>query len=328
MFIRLRPDPEITALSPKPPMAGAVFASQLPPPEPPDPALPVVDAVAAAPPVEPEVPAVPVVAVVSPPAEVLVAPPLPLVIVEAVVVSVFVAVTESLLAVLPVVALVLLGLPTVVSVEPASGSPDPQDAANSAAAPATTTDCHFATRSSYTGFVAAPSEKSARSFSFRRAVLAFCIVRTRPLLTALRMASALSHTRPMLSREESLGLVETYLRAIESKDAERVRACLHPELAQHEYPNQLVTTGANRDLAAVLEGLARGAQVLTAERYEIEDALVDGDRVACRVHWEGTLGFAVLGKQAGEVLEARFGVFFRLQQGKIVEQHNFDCFYP
>lgn len=132
----------------------------------------------------------------------------------------------------------------------------------------------------------------------------------------------------MPSRAENLRIIETYLRAIEAKDAAGVAACLHPELTQHEYPNQLVTSGASRDRASVLDGLARGAKVLTAESYQVEDALVEGDRVACRVHWRGTLAVAVLGKQAGDVLEARFGVFFRLQADKIIEQHNFDCFYP
>jgi ketosteroid isomerase-like protein len=130
-----------------------------------------------------------------------------------------------------------------------------------------------------------------------------------------------------LTRDESLHVVSDYLRAIEAKDAERVRALLHPTLKQHEYPNQLVKSGAERNLEDVLAGLARGAQVLTSERYEIEDALVDGDRVAARARWQGTLAIDVLGKRAGEVLEARFGVFFRLKDGLIVEQHNFDCFY-
>lgn len=118
-----------------------------------------------------------------------------------------------------------------------------------------------------------------------------------------------------------------YFRAVEAKDTERVRACLHPDVKQHEYPNQLVKSGASRELAGMLSGLAQGAKVLTAERYEIEEALVDGDRVACRVRWQGTLAIEVLGKRPGDVLEARFAVFFRLSDGKVIEQHNFDCFY-
>jgi ketosteroid isomerase-like protein len=130
-----------------------------------------------------------------------------------------------------------------------------------------------------------------------------------------------------LSRDESLQVVTDYFRAIEAKDTERVRALMHPEITQHEYPNQLVKAGADRTLQDLLDGLARGSKVLKDERYTIDDALVDGDSVACRVHWQGTLEVPVLGKEAGDVLEARLGVFFRLAEGKLIEQHNYDCFY-
>lgn len=131
----------------------------------------------------------------------------------------------------------------------------------------------------------------------------------------------------MTERNANLRVVTDYLRAIEAKDGERVRALLHGELVQHEYPNQLVKAGASRVLEEVLDGLSRGSQVLTHERYDLEDILLDGDRVACRVRWRGTLAVAVLGKPPGDVLEARFGVFFRLREGQIIEQHNYDCFY-
>lgn len=130
----------------------------------------------------------------------------------------------------------------------------------------------------------------------------------------------------MTARDDNLRVVTDYFRAIEAKDAERVRALLHPDAVQKEYPNQLVKAGASRKREEMLEGLARGSKVLTGERYDVEDALVDGDRVACRVHWRGTLAIPVLGKSPGDVQEARFGVFFRLQNGQIIEQHNYDCF--
>ena len=86
-----------------------------------------------------------------------------------------------------------------------------------------------------------------------------------------------------------LRVISDYLRAIEAKDSDRVRAALHPEVAQHEYPNQLVKDGASRTREVMLEGLAKGSKVLTRESYELEDALVEGDRVACRIRWRGTL---------------------------------------
>lgn len=125
-----------------------------------------------------------------------------------------------------------------------------------------------------------------------------------------------------------LAIVERYLRAIEAKDVDAVRALVHEDASQHEYPNQLVVAGAVRDRDGLLAGLATGAKVLRAERYEIDDSLVDGARVACRVSWMGELAVPVLDKHAGETLRAKFGVFFTLRDGRIVEQHNYDCFLP
>jgi len=165
--------------------------------------------------------------------------------------------------------------------------------------------------------------RSYRSSVWRREAPGFRIV----FHQGTPIPAQTGENRPAPGSQEAIGIVVEYFRAIEAKDPERVRACLHPDVAQHEYPNQLLKAGGSRALDAMLDGLARGAKVLSAERYEIEDSLVDGDRVACRVHWRGTLAVEVLGKKAGDVLEARFGVFFRLKDGKVVEQHNFDCFY-
>lgn len=125
-----------------------------------------------------------------------------------------------------------------------------------------------------------------------------------------------------------LAVVRAYLDAIEAKDEAAVASFLDPAVQQREYPNALVREGATRDRSALLAGLEAGRRVLAAERYAIEDALVDGDRVACRIHWAGTLAVPVLGREPGQTLEARFGVFFTLRAGRIVEQHNYDCFLP
>ena len=124
----------------------------------------------------------------------------------------------------------------------------------------------------------------------------------------------------------SLETVEAYLRAIEQDDDDGVAALLHPAIEQHEYPNQLVVHGATRDRDQLLQGLEAGRRAVRQQRYEILDALVDGDRVALRVRWSATLGVPLLGKQVGERLEARFGVFLRVVEGRIREQHNYDCF--
>jgi predicted ester cyclase len=123
-----------------------------------------------------------------------------------------------------------------------------------------------------------------------------------------------------------LAVIESYLRALEAKDHETVARMLDEEVRQVEYPNALFRTGATRDHAALLAGLEAGKHVLRGERYTLHEAIVEGDRAACRIHWTGTLAIELLGKQPGECIEAEFGVFFHLKQGRIVQQHNYDCF--
>lgn len=130
----------------------------------------------------------------------------------------------------------------------------------------------------------------------------------------------------MSNRQASLTLIRRYLDAIEAKDADAVQALLHPDARQVEYPNQLIQKRVERDLPALMAGLAKGSSVIEDERYEIVDSLVEGDRIACRVTWQARLKVPVLGRNPGDTLRADFGVFITVRDGLIVEQHNYDCY--
>ena len=128
----------------------------------------------------------------------------------------------------------------------------------------------------------------------------------------------------------NLAIARQYLEALERRDdVEAIARLLHPALVQEEFPNQLNPRGAPSDRATMLERLARGRQVLTAERYEIVDALAAGERVALEVRWSGTLAVA-FGEQlpAGSTMRARFAVFLEFRDGQVVAQRNYDCFEP
>ncbi|RYZ04530.1 MAG: nuclear transport factor 2 family protein [Myxococcales bacterium] len=126
-----------------------------------------------------------------------------------------------------------------------------------------------------------------------------------------------------------LAHVRRYFEAIEQGAAEDVLASFFTaNVRQHEFPNRLVERGAARTLADMLEGNRRGQQVVTHQRYVIDNALVDGDRLALELRWSAELKVP-LGKLAiGDRLSANCGVFFRFEDGRISEQHNFDCFEP
>lgn len=126
-----------------------------------------------------------------------------------------------------------------------------------------------------------------------------------------------------------LALVRRYFQTIErSPGDDALAAFFTPDARQHEFPNRLVERGAARTVPDLLEGNRRGRKVVQDQRYVIENALVDGDRLAVELHWTAELKVPLGKLGVGERLSARCGVFFRFEEGLISEQHNFDCFEP
>jgi ketosteroid isomerase-like protein len=126
-----------------------------------------------------------------------------------------------------------------------------------------------------------------------------------------------------------LRLVRDYLRAIEENaDEARLASFFTPDVVQREYPNRLLERGVIRNLAQLLEGSRKGRSVVQHQRYLLTSSVVEGDRVAVEVTWTAELKVG-LGKLApGDTLRAESAMFFRLRDGRLAQQHNFDCFEP
>jgi ketosteroid isomerase-like protein len=126
-----------------------------------------------------------------------------------------------------------------------------------------------------------------------------------------------------------LSLIRRYFQAIEhDADEPELAAFFASDVRQREFPNRLVDKGAERDLPLLLAGNRRGREVVRDQRYEIRSAIAAGDRVAVELTWTGTLKVPLAGTPAGGMLKAHCGVFFRVLDGRIAEQHNYDCFEP
>jgi ketosteroid isomerase-like protein len=124
-----------------------------------------------------------------------------------------------------------------------------------------------------------------------------------------------------------LALLRDYFSAIERDASEtELSAFFTPDVEQREFPNRLLERGAERRLADILEGSRRGRSVVKNQSYEIRNALCDGERAAIELEWSAELKVPLGKLQAGARLRARCGVFFRFREGRIVEQHNYDCF--
>jgi ketosteroid isomerase-like protein len=101
-----------------------------------------------------------------------------------------------------------------------------------------------------------------------------------------------------------------------------------PDVVQEEFPNRLMPSGATRNLQAMKEGRVRGQALLASERYEVINAVENGDHVAMEVVWAATVRDAAVPFVAGQMLRARFALFMEFRQGRIVRIRNYDCFDP
>ena len=125
----------------------------------------------------------------------------------------------------------------------------------------------------------------------------------------------------------NLQLIRRYFAAIEQDASEaELAGFFAPDVRQHEFPNRLVDKGAERDLAQLLAGSSKGRQVVQKQRYQVHGTFVDGERVALELTWTAELKVPLASTPAGGTLKANCGVFFRIRDGLIAEQHNYDCF--
>lgn len=136
-------------------------------------------------------------------------------------------------------------------------------------------------------------------------------------------------TNQQAAPHPNLTLVRNYLRAIEQDVGEdELSAFFAPGVKQHEFPNRLVERGAERSLDQLLEGSRKGRLVVQNQRYQVRSALVDGERVAVELTWSAEVKVPLGKLGPGETMTAHCGFFFRIEDGRIVAQHNYDCFEP
>lgn len=103
---------------------------------------------------------------------------------------------------------------------------------------------------------------------------------------------------------------------------------LHPDIVQEELPNLFSPQGATRDLTGILDGAERGQALLSAQRFDIHNAVAFGDQVALEMTWTGTLAVPLGPLQVGDELHAFIATFLTIRDGAIFKQRNYDCYQP
>jgi ketosteroid isomerase-like protein len=121
-------------------------------------------------------------------------------------------------------------------------------------------------------------------------------------------------------------IVRNYLKAIELR--KNVLAFYTDDIVQEEFPNRLSPAGATREFADLKKAGERGQNVLRSETYEVVNLIEAGDTVACEIVWRGVLAIPLQSLKPGDVMKARFAVFFEFEGERIRRQRNYDCFEP
>ena len=133
----------------------------------------------------------------------------------------------------------------------------------------------------------------------------------------------------MSNVDDNITTARRYLKAIEAGgNFNSVSDYYAPDIIQIEYPNRLVPEGAQRDLHVLRDAWQRGQNVVASQRYDVRNVVASGDWVALEVTWSAVLNVAVGTIPQGGEMQAYFAVFLQFRDGKILRQHNYDCFDP
>lgn len=120
-----------------------------------------------------------------------------------------------------------------------------------------------------------------------------------------------------------------YIAAVEGGAVdEELAAFYHPDAVQQEFPNRLIPSGAQRDLADILRGAEAGQKLMERQIYDIHTVTEVGDRVVLEYTWRGWPRTPVGTVRAGEAMSARICQVIEYEDGLIIRQRNYDCFDP
>lgn len=125
-----------------------------------------------------------------------------------------------------------------------------------------------------------------------------------------------------------ISVVRTYLRGIETGDLEVVLSCYAPDAVQIEWPNRLKSRGDRRTLEQLAKDFERGRALLASQSYEVLSHSQGEDHLMAEVLWTGKLAVPVGSLAAGDEMVVHSAIAFDFQNGRIVEQRNYDCFEP
>jgi len=132
-----------------------------------------------------------------------------------------------------------------------------------------------------------------------------------------------------MAATDNLEIARRYLEAVESgADGNALAEFFTKDVIQEEFPNRLSPIGAHRNLQAIIDSARKERKRLRAQKFEILNSIVEGDRVALEVYWSGLLAMPVDTLPADSEIRAHFSIWLEFKDGKIARQHSYECFDP
>jgi ketosteroid isomerase-like protein len=123
--------------------------------------------------------------------------------------------------------------------------------------------------------------------------------------------------------------VRRFIQSVQDRvDPKEIRAFFHPQIEQVEFPNRILPNGATRTAESMRDGIERGRQVLSSERYDVLNVIECGHQAVAEVTWEGTTAIALGTLPPGSVLKAHICQVFEFEDGLIRKLRNYDCYEP
>ncbi len=110
--------------------------------------------------------------------------------------------------------------------------------------------------------------------------------------------------------------------------ADDLRDILHPDVRITEHPNAINPRGQVRDRDASIAGFEAGKQLLASQTFEVHEVIANGNRVAVKATWRGTIGKAAGPLPAGAELTAHIAALLTVENRQIKEHETFDCYEP
>ena len=131
----------------------------------------------------------------------------------------------------------------------------------------------------------------------------------------------------MSDPSQNLSLARQYLKSIESgASGDELAQFFAADVIVEIFPSSFFPKGSRSNLEGLRAAADRGKKVMSAQTYEVTNALATGDQVAMEVLWTGTLLVPFQSIPAGGQMRAHFAMFLRFRDGKIVSQRNYDCY--